>query len=142
MMERMTRQREAVFNALHDAGRPLSPSEILAVAQRAVPSLVLSTVYRNIRALVQDGGVSAVVLPGQPDRYTVAGAPDAVTHRHYFQCRSCDRVFALEGCPGHLDDITPAGFEVEHHEITLLGRCADCVKAARGRPGRGRTGMA
>ncbi|TWG87545.1 Fur family ferric uptake transcriptional regulator [Cupriavidus gilardii J11] len=137
-MERMTRQREAVLNALREAARPLSPAEILAAAQRAVPTLGLATVYRNIRALVKEGGLIAVPLPGQADRYEAVARPDEVVHKHYFQCLLCDRVFPLEGCPGHLDEITPPGFEVEQHELTLRGRCGDCAKQARkGRKTRG-----
>ncbi|WP_354687045.1 transcriptional repressor [Cupriavidus necator] len=127
-MERMTRQRGAVMDALREAGRPLSPAEILEAAQRQVPSLGLATVYRNLRALLDDARVHAVELPGQPDRYELSEEPGAVTHRHYFQCLSCDRVFPLEGCPGHLEEITPPGFEVEHHELTLLGRCPECAR--------------
>lgn len=126
-MERMTRQRGAVLDALKTAGRPLSPAEILTAAQRQVPSLSQATVYRNIRSLLDDAQLRAVELPGQPDRYELSEEPGAVTHRHYFQCLSCDRVFPLEGCPGHIEDITPPGFEVEHHELTLLGRCPDCA---------------
>jgi Fur family ferric uptake transcriptional regulator len=137
-MERMTRQRGAVIDALREAGRPLSPAEILAAAQRQVPSLGLATVYRNLRTLLDDAQVHAVELPGQADRYELAEAPGAVTHRHYFQCLRCDRVFPLEGCPGHLEEITPPGFEVEHHELTLLGRCPDCA----GKPGKRRKAAA
>lgn len=132
-MERMTRQREAVLGALREAARPLSPAEILAAAQRTVPTLGLATVYRNIRAMLQEGGLVAVPLPGQADRYEVAAPPDAVVHKHYFQCLSCDRVFPLEGCPGHLDEITPPGFVVEQHELTLRGRCIECATKKTGR---------
>lgn len=134
----MTRQRGAVIDALREAGRPLSPAEILAAAQRQVPSLGLATVYRNLRALLDDAQVHAVELPGQADRYELAEAPGVVTHRHYFQCLTCDRVFPLEGCPGHLEEITPPGFAVEHHELTLLGRCPDCA----GKPGKRRKAAA
>lgn len=130
-MERMTRQREAVLSALRDAARPLSPAEILTAAQRTVPSLGLATVYRNIRALLAEGGLVAVPLPGQADRYEAVAKPDQVVHKHYFQCLVCDRVFPLEGCPGHLDEITPEGFEVEQHELTLRGRCGECAKKQR-----------
>lgn len=175
MMERMTRQREAVWNALAQSGRPMSPGEILAAAQQSVPTMVLSTVYRNIRALVQDARVEAIVLPGQADRYAAltvdqtmaltvrtrssgssgAGGSSAscvssdapamaegapAHHRHYFHCRQCDRVFPLEGCPGHLEEITPPGFEVDSHEITLLGRCAECASGAGKPAGRGPAG--
>ncbi|WP_427307105.1 Fur family transcriptional regulator [Cupriavidus sp. H39] len=137
-MERMTRQRGAVIDALREAGRPLSPAEILAAAQRQVPSLGLATVYRNLRALLDDAQVHAVELPGQADRYELAEESGAVTHRHYFQCLTCDRVFPLDGCPGHLEEITPPGFVVEHHELTLLGRCPDCAA----KPGKRRKAAA
>ena len=127
----MTRQREAVLNALRQAARPLSPAEILAAAQQMVPTLGLATVYRNIRALFDEGWLVAVPLPGQPDRYEAAERADEVVHKHYFQCLVCDRVFPLDGCPGHLDEITPPGFEVEQHELTLRGRCGDCAKQAK-----------
>ncbi|MFN5777263.1 MAG: transcriptional repressor, partial [Burkholderiaceae bacterium] len=47
-MERSTRQRAAIQEALTRLGRPLLPQELLAEAQKAVPNLSLATIYRNI----------------------------------------------------------------------------------------------
>ena len=65
-MERHTRQRQAVLDALAGTGRTLTPPEILALAQRQAPSLNLSTVYRQVKALEEAGEVLKVQLPGQP----------------------------------------------------------------------------
>jgi len=120
---RRTRQRTAILKALVEADRPLSPAELLAHAQRFAPRLGMATVYRNIRRLVDDGELAEVQLPGAPPRYEVARKD----HHHHFHCRSCDRVFEVEGCPGPLAGLAPKGFSVEDHEIVLYGTCRDCA---------------
>lgn len=132
-MERSTRQRDAIRVALTSARRPLLPQEVLAAAHQEVPGLGIATVYRALKALVEEAIVKPVDLPGQSTRYELA----AHGHHHHFQCRECSRVFDVEACPGDLADLAPPGFEVEGHEITLYGRCRDCLQAARAAPRRG-----
>jgi Fur family ferric uptake transcriptional regulator len=122
-MERMTRQRSAIESSVAEAGRPLLPHEVLQLAQRAVPRLSIATVYRQLKALVDEGALRAVQLAGESPRYE----PAAHGHHHHFQCTSCQRVFDMHGCPGNLAHLAPAGFVVEDHEVTLYGRCADCA---------------
>jgi Fur family ferric uptake transcriptional regulator len=131
-MERQTRQRNAIRDAIAHAGRPLLPQEVLAAAQAAAPGLSIATVYRNLRMLVDEGALRAVVLPGESARYEVAGGG----HHHHFQCRECRRVFEVHACPGDMASLAPAGFTVEDHELTLYGRCGDCAPARAG-PKRG-----
>ena len=158
-MERHTRQRQAVVDALACSGQALSPHELLEHAKTAVPSLNLSTVYRQIRGLQDAGQIVRVELPGQPPRFEMAAsakapvaevsggashakrhpgqhhdhAPDAgsaAQHHHHFHCTACDRVFPIHACPGSMSDLAPPGFEVQHHDLTLRGRCASCVSGA------------
>jgi Fur family ferric uptake transcriptional regulator len=130
-MERSTRQRAAIRNALEAAGRPLSAPEILASAQSETPSLSLATVYRNLKQLVDDGTLLPVVLPGENPRYEIAHQG----HHHHFQCRKCERVFDVHACPGDFQHLAPPGFVVDGHELTLYGTCADCApRAARRKP--------
>jgi Fur family ferric uptake transcriptional regulator len=160
-MERHTRQRQAVVDALACSGQALSPHELLEHAKAAVPSLNLSTVYRQIKGLQDAGQIVRVELPGQPPRFEMATgarapatlapgeasqaarhhthAPDADAaapshheqhHHHHFHCTACDRVFPIHACPGSMSDLAPPGFEVQHHDLTLRGRCASCVNGA------------
>ncbi len=122
-MERSTRQRTAIRDAIHAAQRPLTPHEVLAAAQAQVPALGLATVYRNLKLLVDEGDVHAVTLPGENARYQAARHE----HHHHFRCTRCERVFVVHGCPGDLAHLAPAGFQVEHHELTLYGQCRDCA---------------
>lgn len=125
-MRRKTQQRDAIRTALQDAGRPLSPQEILDDARGQVPGLAIATVYRNVRALVDSGWLTEVALPGAPSRYEVADKD----HHHHFHCRACDRVYEIEDCPGSFKNLAPDGFKPENHEIILYGLCAECVPEA------------
>jgi Fur family transcriptional regulator, ferric uptake regulator len=131
-MQRHTRQREAVLSALSDSRRSLTPPEICELAKRTVPRLNLSTVYRQIRLLLEHEEVQRVDLPGQPTRYEAsqcdADQGDGKHHHHHFHCEDCGRVFPIHSCPGHMDDLAPTGFLVARHELTLHGRCADCAR--------------
>lgn len=122
-MERSTRQRSAIHEAIEVAARPLLPNEVLALAQRDVPELGIATVYRNLKSLVEEGLVTSVMLPGEAARFEAKGHG----HHHHFQCRNCTRVFDVHACPGNLSKLAPAGFTVEDHELTLYGRCSDCT---------------
>jgi len=154
-MERHTRQRQAVVDALAHSGQALSPQDLLERAKAAVPSLNLSTVYRQIKGLQDAGKIVRVELPGQPPRFEIAAsakAPMTIVrkrvapatphhthavhadapprHHHHFHCTICDRVFPIHACPGPMNDLAPPGFEVQHHDLTLRGRCASCVNGA------------
>ncbi len=120
---RKTQQRAAIRQAIEELARPVGPQEILETAQEVVPALGIATVYRNVRAMVDDGVLRVVELPGSLNRYELAGKD----HHHHFHCRACDRVFEVDDCPGQIGELTPAGFALEAHEITLYGRCPECV---------------
>lgn len=123
MTKRDTQQRRAIRAAIDDANRPLSPREVLESARRGSPGLGIATVYRTLKTWVEEGGLTQVDLPGEPPRYETTGKQ----HHHHFHCRSCDRVYELEGCPEGLRSLTPAGFSLESHEVVLYGRCAECA---------------
>ena len=122
-MERQTRQREAVQHVLRQARRPLSAGELLNATRRSVRGIGIATIYRHLRAMVEEGEVVAVKLPGERVRYEPAGK----THHHHFVCDICGRVFEIPGCASGLRGMTPAGFNVERHEVILYGRCSECA---------------
>ncbi|HYU33631.1 MAG TPA: transcriptional repressor [Thermoanaerobaculia bacterium] len=122
--ERDTQQRRAIRSAIERADRPLSPREVLDQAEPQSPGLGIATVYRTLKSGVEGGWLQAVELPGEAPRYE----PTGKEHHHHFHCRSCDRVYEIEGCPDDLRHLTPPGFALEAHEIVLYGRCAECAR--------------
>lgn len=125
-MERNTRQRSAIRDAIAQAERPLLPQEVLAAAQEQAPGLGIATVYRTLKALVDEGELKLVNLPGENPRFELSGHQ----HHHHFQCTRCQRVFDVHACPGDLSRLAPQGFTVEDHDLTLYGRCKDCSPRA------------
>lgn len=134
-MERNTRQRRAIQEAFAAEQRPLSPQEVLQAARGAVPGLGIATVYRTLKALIEEGLLKPVALPDENPRYELAGD----RHHHHFQCRRCRRVFDVHACPGDLSNLAPTGFVVDDHELTLYGYCSDCATRQHAAvPGTGR----
>ena len=123
-MERDTRQRRAIRRVIEEVGRPLSPQEVLKIAQTYMPSLGIATVYRTLKGLVEEGWLVQVELPGESPRYETA----TKAHHHHFQCRKCSQVYEIEGCPQDVDPLTPADFLLEGHYMMLYGLCAACVR--------------
>ena len=126
-MERTTRQRNAIRSVIQASDRPLSPGELLKAARSEVNALGLATVYRTLKLLVAEGSVQVITLPGENPRYEMADSP----HHHHFRCNTCRRVYDVPGCPGDLRRLAPRGFTVEHHDVTLYGRCRDCSTRER-----------
>jgi len=124
-MARRTAQRAAIRQVLEDAARPLSPTEILRDAQRLVPRLGLTTVYRTVNALVDERWLAPVELPGEAARYELAGK----AHHHHFRCRVCDSVFDAPGCVRGLDVLVPRGFVAEAHALVIYGTCTACSRS-------------
>ena len=104
----------------------MSPQEILEQASKEVPTVGIATVYRTLRALEDLGEIVAVELPGEPPRYELAGKQ----HHHHFMCESCGRAFDIDACPGDLAQMTPKGFKLKRHDITLFGICVECARAS------------
>ena len=118
-MERNTRQRSAIRDAIAQAQRPLLPQEVLEAARTEVPGLGIATVYRNLKALVEEGELQVVNLPGENPRFEVVGH----RHHHHFQCRQCQRVFDVHACPGDLGrDCTPSKAHLAPTETTRAPR--------------------
>lgn len=121
-MQRDTAQRRAIRKVFSSENRPLTPQELLEGAQSSVPQMGLATVYRTLKNLTETGAVMIVDVPGEPQRYELAGKG----HHHHFSCRVCGRMFEMDGCPADLERLVPAGFVMEDHEVYIYGRCRDC----------------
>ncbi len=125
IVERNTRQKRAIRQALQGAGRPLSTEEVFEAAQREIDGLGIATVYRSIRSLLDDGWLAPVEVPGKGTLYELAGKG----HHHHFSCTSCHRVYELDGCDSGVAVRLPKGFRASRHEVTLYGTCAKCEPA-------------
>lgn len=67
--------------ALEGAARPMTASEIRAVAGEYSPGLGTATVYRALRFLMEAGSVGIVEIPGASPHYGLKSA----TPNHHFR---------------------------------------------------------
>lgn len=128
---RRTRQREALVELLENSAGPLSVPELLEKVNAGEETVGIATIYRTLKLLTESDRIRAVTFADGTVRYERA----ELGHHHHFHCRSCDKVFDLEGCPFHLHaEGLPQGYVVESHEITFQGLCPKCAHASpRGR---------
>jgi Fur family ferric uptake transcriptional regulator len=121
---RKTKQRDALREVFERADRPLSIAELLEGASRRVDGLGVATVYRAVSALLDEGWIQAVEIPGEAPRYERSDKE----HHHHFQCEKCDRVFDIAGCMDNLRKLVPPKFRIRTHDVTLYGLCASCSR--------------
>lgn len=123
-MQRKTVQRDAIKEVFLQEDRPMGVEEILQVGRGSVESLNQATVYRNLKLLMEDGWLKAVFHPELGTLYERAEKG----HHHHFHCRSCDRLFEVQGCALNEKKSTPPGFVTQGHEVFLFGLCSSCQK--------------
>lgn len=124
-MSRRTSQREAirsVFGATHE---PLSAAEVLRRGRRIVDTLNQATVYRNLRALVEQGRLRKLNHPELGPLYERTDG----SHHHHFHCRVCERLYVIAGCMLDVSGVSIPGFRIEDHEVFLYGICETCAAA-------------
>jgi Fur family ferric uptake transcriptional regulator len=120
---RNTRQRDAIKKAFADSARPLEPKEILTTARKYIRGLGIATVYRTVKAMIDDETLRVVNLPGQPTRYELRSP----IHHHHFECKRCGKVYEADCWLKNLRRMAPKGTRLESHEVILYGRCVDCA---------------
>lgn len=127
--QRYTSKRRAVIDALVDAGRPLTISEVL-VAANGMP---MSSAYRNLTVLCEAGVTRR--LPGVDDLGRFELAEDlSGNHHHHLVCSSCGTITdvkasaKLERALAETARLAAedVGFLVTDHRIDLEGVCSDC----------------
>lgn len=129
-MQRMTRQRSAVAEALAAVDDFRSAQQLHEVLRDQGESVGLATVYRTLANLAEDGEVDVLRAPDGEAIYRRCARRE---HHHHLLCRSCGRAVEIDG-PGveaWAAQVGAAhGFADVEHTVELTGTCADCRAAA------------
>ena len=96
-----------------------------------LPSVSLSTIYRNLARLEKSGIVQIVGAEENKElqyRYT---GPSKCQAKMHLVCKICGKFFHLDG-PAlkmlQLSVLRIKGFELDQQQSVLLGRCAGCSR--------------
>jgi Fur family ferric uptake transcriptional regulator len=128
MVQRASRQREAVRAALASAGGFRSAQDVYAGLRADGDPVGLSTVYRHLQAFAEEGGVDAIHTPDGETTYRYCG-PSPQRHHHHLICRECGRAEEIEGRAIETWAERTAGehgYTDVEHTVELFGRCATC----------------
>jgi Fur family ferric uptake transcriptional regulator len=125
-MRKRTRQGSAVLEALDASDGFRTAQQIHADLRGAGDGVGLTTVYRHLQLLADDGEVDALQLDGGEVAYRRCATGH---HHHHLVCRSCGRSVEVE-CPDvdawAQSVANDAGFVDPSHRVEVFGLCAAC----------------
>mgnify|MGYP000213703185 FL=1 len=119
-------QREVIYETLKGTTAHPDVDAILAMIKDKLPGIGVATVYRNLRALVDEGRVVTLETSLDSIHYDA----DVSDHAH-FVCRHCGRISDLFIGSPLTKTVEELGYEVEEEKSILYGLCPDCAKESR-----------
>ncbi len=125
---RGTRQAEALNAVLADLPAFSSAQDIHAELRRRGERIGLTTVYRHLQVLAEDGAVDAIRDQAGETLYRRC---ETSAHHHHVTCRSCGRSVEVEGRAverwAHRV-AAEAGFVDIDHTVEIFGLCPGCAR--------------
>ncbi|HAN20368.1 MAG: hypothetical protein A2Y15_07985 [Clostridiales bacterium GWF2_36_10] len=127
MNERNTKQKNIILKVVKNSCTHPTAEEVYAGVAKELPNVSLTTVYRNLNKLAEQGIIKRLLIPNQPDRF------EKNPTKHYHVC--CEICGAFEDlikpCYNlNLDEkeCLESGFFIKSHEIIFKGLCPNCRK--------------
>jgi Fur family ferric uptake transcriptional regulator len=122
---RNTWQKTAVLEQLSNTAEFVSAQELHQKISQSGKKLGLTTVYRALTEMVEQGTADSLSISDGEMRYRIC-TPE---HHHHLICRVCGKTveFDLPGFEELALEVAKAnGFTELSHEIELFGVCAGC----------------
>ena len=123
---RQTRQRTAVADVLGEATAFLSAQEIHDLLRQRNERVGLTTVYRSLQAMTDDGLVDVIVRDDGESVYRSCSSH----HHHHLVCRRCRTTVEVEApvVETWAEEIGRRnGFREVTHTVEVFGLCPDCA---------------
>jgi Fur family ferric uptake transcriptional regulator len=124
-MVRSTRQRAAVRAVFADLEGFLSAQDVHARLRSSGDGVGLSTVYRAVQSLADDGELDALRTDSGETLYRRCSPQ----HHHHLVCRGCGLTVEVAGpaVEQWADRVADQhGFADVSHTLEIFGTCADC----------------
>jgi Fe2+ or Zn2+ uptake regulation protein len=120
---RNTIQRRKILLTVQKLKTHVTAEDIYERLHVEMPEISLSTVYRNLKTLADEGLVSVTDLGDG----LVFEAVEARSH-HHLVCLKCKKIISLDHAyvEPFFDQIERQGFHLVTSHLALYGYCADC----------------
>ena len=120
MQYRITKQKSLIYSIIMQNGH-LTVDELIELLKQQDLKISLSTIYRNLNILTQEGKIKKIKSENKSSDETIK------EHHYHFECNSCHQVF----------DVDPSLVQIKiHHsaavitkkDLFLYGICESCKK--------------
>lgn len=125
-VRRQTKQRAAVAEALESQGEFRSAQEIYDIVRQRGGSIGLTTVYRSLQSMADDGQVDVIVRGDGESVYRQCSP----SHHHHLVCRSCRSTVEIDAPDVErwaTDVAAQHGFRDVTHTVEVFGVCSRCA---------------
>ncbi|MDH4160804.1 MAG: transcriptional repressor [Actinomycetota bacterium] len=125
---RATRQRTAVAALMDQVDGFRSAQEVHALLRTQGETVGLTTVYRTLQALADNGEVDVLRTDEGQAVYRRCGT----SHHHHLVCRDCGRTVEVEGpaVERWAEQLAQThGFSDVSHTVEVFGRCTQCSES-------------
>lgn len=124
IIRRNTKQREYILSAVRCSCSHPTAEEICGEVRKVCANISLTTVYRNLNLLADEGLILRITIPNEPDRF------DKTTAAHYHICcdicRKFEDVDVEYGSEIDKEAENKSGYKVIGHSIIFHGICENC----------------
>lgn len=125
MIQRNTKQKEAILSVMQGAGIHRTADEVLSAVHELIPGIGQATVYRNLNRLCSEGKIRKITGDGWN---IYDGNPMPHDHLH---CAYCGKLYDISSWEDSAMD-RHAEEEVQgivlRHSVLYEGICADCLE--------------
>ena len=123
-VSKYSRQRELIYKTVMENKVHPTAEFVYNYLKKDNPQLSLGTVYRNLQQLSDNGEISRLSIPNQPDRF------DGIIEEHYHAvCEKCGKIYDI-----HINEMPEVdklvaektGLDITGHEIIFKTICPMC----------------
>jgi len=123
---KLTDQRKSILFTLYENKDSLmSPEDLLMTSKKRCGKLNLSTIYRNIEALLK---LDLLYKHIKDNGSTLYKLKLKDSHAHHLICTKCGKTEAVDFCPieAFKGIIDKKQFQLTKHKLELYGHCKEC----------------
>ena len=127
MIKRNTVQKMKIMEYLMSTKSHPTAEAVYAEVSKDIPTISLSTVYRNLNTMAEDGEILKFEVGNE------AHFDADISFHHHVYCKVCKAVYDLYNADiaNYISENAKIpNFEVETTNLIFVGRCHDCIPAA------------
>jgi len=124
MIKRNTVQKIKIMEYLKSTKSHPTAEEVYVEVSKEIPTISLSTVYRNLNSMAEDGDILKFEVGNE------AHFDADIGFHHHIYCKVCKRVFDLydkEIANYIKENASIPNFKIETTNLIFIGKCITCI---------------